>query len=99
MKIVTDTRGRFVIEGQFWMVQRTDIKKNEFVTPTAPRLDTHGNPRLEWPGGSVFDTLEKAQSVRDLLAKDNPEWVFVVMESKGEVRIPKVPPTKKEVFK
>jgi len=83
MKIVTDTNGRFVIEGQFFMIQRTDIAKNEFAKPTIPKTDRHGNPRLEWPGGSIFPSLDKARSVRDLLASSNPEWTFVIMESKN----------------
>jgi len=84
MKIEKDEKGRFVIQDQFYMVQRTDLKTNEFVTPATIKVDTHGNPRLQWPGGSVFGSLEKAQEVRDVLSKENPEWRFVIMESKDE---------------
>lgn len=79
MKIVKSGH-RHLIDGTFYMVQRADLKPNTYhwrgyVT------DTRGNPRVAWPGGSIWGTEAEALRVAEALATKYPDYPFVVMKA------------------
>lgn len=78
MKIVFDeSRGIYLVEGKFFTIQRADVPNRgcQYLT------DSHGNPRLEWPGRSVFGTLKQAEEVATKLASQYDDYPFVVMQA------------------
>jgi len=72
-----------IITGEFYMVQRGDCAMNTFVTPRVPKCDMHGNPKVEWPGRSIYATEAEAQKVADILRLEAPQYPFYVMARVG----------------
>ena len=81
MRILRDPRSDIqIIDGRFYMVQRADVANNRFhwrgyVT------DRRGNPRVVWPGRSIWRTREEAEDVARRLALRHPDYPFIVMEA------------------
>lgn len=78
MKIVFDeSRGIYLVEGKFYTIQRADVlnRGGQYLT------DSQGNPRLEWPGQSIFGTLKLAEDVATRLASQHDDYPFVVMQA------------------
>ena len=80
MKIDLDTG---IITGTFYMVQRGDVGMNTFVTPHVPKCDMHGNPKVEWPGRSIYATEPEASKVASILRAEAPQYPFYVMKCVG----------------
>lgn len=72
-----------IITGEFFMVQRGDCDINTFLQPPVLKRDLHGNPKVEWPGRSVYSTAAEAERVADILRLEAPQYPFYVMARVG----------------
>lgn len=70
-----------IITEKFYMVQRGDVAMNTFARPAVPKCDMHGNPKVEWPGRSIYSTEEEATKIADILRQEAPQYPFYVMAS------------------
>lgn len=81
--------GLLLLDGKFWTIQRGDVAPNKF--------DRFFNPRLEWPGRSVFFEREQAEQIATKLASKYTEYPFIVMEASAAFAAAQQPVVKRSL--